>query len=428
MARKIVNKPKSNLKNIVIPTSIKDVTVDDVKSKKKGKNAEVETFIEPDVKRPISNDMKPISVVKLKAIYVWALAYAKVNKLKISLIYIQSLYPTLTHEQTNKLIKDLKKNFVVVTDVKDDPEDIEEINLADVRDCNNSIKTIIFQSAKAKLLKPDEEDKYSKMLFSEDPLLKKYAFDKLITSNLRLVTAQAKHYNNNGVDLADLINEGLTGLIKSLEKFELDKGVKLSTYATWWIRQSITRAIADQGRYVRIPIHMADLIKKINFAEREFLERNGRSATNQEISDLLGGKESGFTAEKVADIKKISTDIVSLDKNISSDDENSFSGFLKEDAFTPADEKIFNQELSDELNEILDKYLDEEQKNIICLRFGLGEFSEPMSLESIAGKLGKSKDYVRQVDSKAMRLLKNPTILKKLKKFLPDPLSSSSAE
>jgi hypothetical protein len=232
MARKIVNKPKSNLKNIVIPTSIKDVTVDDVKSKKKGKNAEVETFIEPDVKRPISNDMKPISVVKLKAIYVWALAYAKVNKLKISLIYIQSLYPTLTHEQTNKLIKDLKKNFVVVTDVKDDPEDIEEINLADVRDCNNSIKTIIFQSAKAKLLKPDEEDKYSKMLFSEDPLLKKYAFDKLITSNLRLVTAQAKHYNNNGVDLADLINEGLTGLIKSLEKFELDKGVKLSTYAT----------------------------------------------------------------------------------------------------------------------------------------------------------------------------------------------------
>jgi RNA polymerase primary sigma factor len=173
---------------------------------------------------------------------------------------------------------------------------------------------------------------------------------------------------------------------------------------------------------------MADLIKKINFAEREFLERNGRSATNQEISDLLGGKESGFTAEKVADIKKISTDIVSLDKNISSDDENSFSGFLKEDAFTPADEKIFNQELSDELNEILDKYLDEEQKNIICLRFGLGEFSEPMSLESIAGKLGKSKDYVRQVDSKAMRLLKNPTILKKLKKFLPDPLSSSSAE
>lgn len=188
------------------------------------------------------------------------------------------------------------------------------------------------------MLRSDEETEYAKMVISDDPSLVKIGKNQLYTSNMRLVTSIAKKYLNRGLDLEDLIQEGSSGLLKAIDKFDHEKGHKFSTYATWWIRQSITRAIADQARQIRIPVHMVETINKLTKAERNLIQELGRDPTAEEIAQAMNKvsqaknqKEQLITAQKVVEIKKLNVDPVSLDKQIGHDEESQFSDFISDD-------------------------------------------------------------------------------------------------
>ena len=272
---------------------------------------------------------------------------------------------------------------------------------------DDPVRMYLKEIGKASLLTADEERELAIRMEQGDEEAKK----KLCESNLRLVVSIAKRYLNRGLSFLDLSQEGNLGLIKAVDKFDYTKGYKFSTYATWWIRQAITRSIADQARTIRIPVHMVETINKLIRISRQLLQEYGREPTSEEIA-----KEMGITVEKVREIKKISQDPVSLETPIGEEEDSHLGDFIPDDDVpAPVDAAAYSM-LKEQLMEVLDTLSDREKK-VLMLRFGL-EDGRPRTLEEVGKEFNVTRERIRQIEAKALRKLRHPSRSKKLKDYL----------
>jgi RNA polymerase primary sigma factor len=257
------------------------------------------------------------------------------------------------------------------------------------------------------LLKPEDEPEIAKRIEAGD----QEARSILISSNLRLVVSIAKKYVGRGMLFLDLIQEGNMGLVKAVEKFDYRKGFKFSTYATWWIRQAITRAIADQARTIRIPVHMVETINKLTRIQRQLVQELGRDPSAEEISARM----DGISPAKVREIQKIAMEPVSLETPIGEEDDSHLGDFIEDkDALSP-DQYASNEQLKDEINNVLSGLTEREEK-VLRLRFGLYD-GRTRTLEEVGREFNVTRERIRQIEAKALRKLKHPTRSKKLKDF-----------
>ena len=288
---------------------------------------------------------------------------------------------------------------------------------------NDPVKMYLKEIGRVNLLTADQEVFIAKRIEKglKHPKDKKLvkdgekAKDELITANLRLVVAIAKKYTGRGMLFLDLIQEGNMGLIKAVDKFDYKKGFKFSTYATWWIRQAITRAIADQARTIRIPVHMVETINKMTRIQRQLVQELGREPLAEEIASKMG---SGMTAEKVREIQKIALDPVSLETPIGEEDDSHLGDFIEDKEALSPDQFANNELLKDEIDLVLSTLTDREEK-VLRLRFGL-EDGRTRTLEEVGKEFDVTRERIRQIEAKALRKLKNPTKCKRLKEFLED--------
>lgn len=272
---------------------------------------------------------------------------------------------------------------------------------------NDPVKMYLKEIGRVPLLKPEEEIEIAKRIEQGD----KEARDILISSNLRLVVSIAKKYVGRGMLFLDLIQEGNMGLVKAVEKFDYRKGFKFSTYATWWIRQAITRAIADQARTIRIPVHMVETINKLTRVQRQLVQELGRDPTAEEIS----AKMDGISPEKVREIQKIALEPVSLETPIGEEDDSHLGDFIEDKNSLSPDQYASNQLLKDEINNVLSGLTEREEK-VLRLRFGLYD-GRTRTLEEVGKEFNVTRERIRQIEAKALRKLKHPTRSKRLKDF-----------
>lgn len=328
----------------------------------------------------------------------------------------------LDPEQIDEFYEYLNEQGIVVVGVAEEPIDLEggdaldldesldyddDLNLpADVK-INDPVRMYLKEIGRVPLLTPEEEIELAKRIEQGDEEAKK----RLAEANLRLVVSIAKRYVGRGMLFLDLIQEGNMGLIKAVEKFDYRKGYKFSTYATWWIRQAITRAIADQARTIRIPVHMVETINKLIRVSRQLLQELGREPTPEEIA-----KEMGMTPEKVREIMKIAQEPVSLETPIGEEDDSHLGDFIEDqDAPAPADAAAYEL-LKEHLEEVLST-LTEREENVLRLRFGLDD-GRARTLEEVGKVFGVTRERIRQIEAKALRKLRHPSRSKRLKDFL----------
>ena len=272
---------------------------------------------------------------------------------------------------------------------------------------DDPVKVYLKEIGRVPLLTPEEEIEYAMRIADDDPVAKK----RLAEANLRLVVSIAKRYVGRGMQFLDLIQEGNMGLIKAVDKFDYTKGFKFSTYATWWIRQAITRAIADQARTIRIPVHMVETINKVKKANSQLLHQNGKEPTPEEIADFLD-----MPAEKVREILRVSQEPVSLETPIGEEEDSHLGDFIPDDdALAPADAASMSL-LKEQLDEVL-KTLTPREAKVLSLRFGLKD-GNPKTLEEVGKEFNVTRERIRQIEAKALRNLRHPSRSKKLKDFL----------
>ena len=277
---------------------------------------------------------------------------------------------------------------------------------------DDPVKVYLKEIGRVPLLTPEEEIDLAMKIQSGGADGEK-AKQRLSEANLRLVVSIAKRYVGRGMQFLDLIQEGNLGLIKAVEKFDYTKGFKFSTYATWWIRQAITRAIADQARTIRIPVHMVETINKLVRIQRQLLQELGREPSPEEI-----GKEMGLPAERVREIQKISQEPVSLETPIGEEEDSQLGDFIEDDAaVVPPDAASFSM-LQEQLSKVLDGLAERERK-VISLRFGL-EDGHPRTLEEVGREFGVTRERIRQIESKTLAKLRHPSRSSKLKDYLED--------
>lgn len=272
---------------------------------------------------------------------------------------------------------------------------------------DDPVKVYLKEIGRVPLLTPEEEIELAIRIGDNDQQAKQ----RLAEANLRLVVSIAKRYVGRGMQFLDLIQEGNLGLIKAVDKFDYTKGFKFSTYATWWIRQAITRAIADQARTIRIPVHMVETINKVKKTNSQLLHKNGRDPTAEEIA-----AELDMSVEKVREILRVSQEPVSLETPIGEEEDSHLGDFIPDDdALAPADAASMLL-LKEQLNEVL-KTLTMREAKVLALRFGL-EDGHPRTLEEVGSEFGVTRDRIRQIEAKALRKLRHPSRSKKLKDFL----------
>ncbi len=275
---------------------------------------------------------------------------------------------------------------------------------------DDSVRLYLREIGKIPLLTPEEEADLAQRIVKGD----KKAKDKMVESNMRLVVSIAKRYGGRGLDFLDLIQEGNTGLLRAVDKFDPGKGFKFSTYATWWVRQAITRAIADQARTIRIPVHMVETINKVLRTTRKLTTELNREPTNEEIAKALD-----MEPEKIDYVMRIKQDIASLDASVGKegDDEDSVLGdFVEDEERTSPEESASNQILKEQLSEIIATLTDREQK-IIRLRFGIGG-GRPHTLEEVGEEFDVTRERIRQIEAKALNKLRKNKDTKKLHEYL----------
>jgi RNA polymerase primary sigma factor len=290
-----------------------------------------------------------------------------------------------------------------------DHEDVTnlDISIPDGVGIDDPVRMYLKEIGKVSLLTAEEEVDLARRMERGDESAKR----KLVEANLRLVVSIAKKYVGRGMLFLDLIQEGNMGLIKAVEKFDYTKGYKFSTYATWWIRQAITRSIADQARTIRIPVHMVETINKLIRVSRQLLQEIGREPTPEEI-----GEEMEISAEKVREIMKIAQEPVSLETPIGEEEDSHLGDFIEdEDAPAPASAASFIL-LKEQLDDVLHTLTDRE-KRVLELRFGI-EDGRPRTLEEVGREFGVTRERIRQIEAKALRKLRHPSRSKKLKDYL----------
>ena len=295
-----------------------------------------------------------------------------------------------------------------------DPEDAIDVEHIDLSvpegiGVDDPVRMYLKEIGKVPLLSPDDEIELAKKIELGDEEAKK----KLAESNLRLVVSIAKRYAGRGMQLLDLIQEGNLGLIKAVEKFDYRKGYKFSTYATWWIRQAITRAIADQARTIRIPVHMVETINRLVRTQRQLVQKLGREATPEELA-----KELDMPVERVREIMKISQDPVSLETPIGEEEDSHLGDFIQDNNVeVPADAATYTL-LHEQLMDVLSTLTEREQK-VLRLRFGLDD-GRPRTLEEVGRQFNVTRERIRQIEAKALRKLRHPSRSKILKDYLDE--------
>ena len=321
---------------------------------------------------------------------------------------IEKLYDSL--EQMNvTIVEDF--DDIPIEDIKldskgDDDDAIEEVS-ADSIAIDDPVKVYLKEIGRVPLLTPDEEIELAIKIKEGDSAAKK----RLSEANLRLVVSIAKRYLGRGMQFLDLIQEGNLGLIKAVEKFDYTKGFKFSTYATWWIRQAIKRAIADQARTIRIPVHMVETINKVKKVSSQLLHTNGHEPTADEIADVLD-----MPVDKVREIMRVAQEPVSLETPIGEEEDSHLGDFIPDDdAPAPADAASHTL-LKEQLAEVLDTLTPREEK-VLRLRFGL-EDGRSRTLEEVGKEFDVTRERIRQIEAKALRKLRHPSRSKKLKDFL----------
>ena len=296
--------------------------------------------------------------------------------------------------------KNLEKEEPIILD---DAEITKDVNI------NDPVRMYLKEIGKISLLSPDEELELSKKAATNDEMAKNI----LAESNLRLVVSIAKRYVGRGLLFLDLIQEGNIGLMKAVDKFDYDKGFKFSTYATWWIRQAITRALADQARTIRVPVHMVETINKMARIQRQLTLELNREPSEEEVA-----KKMGIPVEKVREVIKISQDPVSLETPIGEEEDSHLGDFVKDvNAMTP-EEYATNEILKEEIKSVLET-LQEREQEVLELRFGLIDGTSH-TLEEVGKKFNVTRERIRQIEAKALRKLRHPSRAKKLKDFLTD--------
>lgn len=313
-----------------------------------------------------------------------------------------------------KLIELLDQNNIKIEDDLNVEDDLNKaLELGDTASetdgsiMDDPVKIHLREIGKIPLLTPEEEAALAERILNGDDA----ARDRLITANMRLVVSIAKHYVGRGMPLLDLIQEGYSGLIKAVEKFDYTKGFKFSTYATWWIRQAITRAIADQARTIRIPVHMVETISRLKKAQNKLLHENGHEPTVDEIA-----RELNISTNKVREIIRIAQDPVSLEAPVGEEDDSYLGDFIPdEDALAPIDSAM-KSVFKDELNKALNT-LPEREREVLKFRYGVG-YDRSHTLEEVGRQFKVTRERIRQIEAKALRKLRSQSKSKALKVFL----------
>lgn len=296
-------------------------------------------------------------------------------------------------------------------DVIAEGEEVEKIDFTDTGDISSTtqdpVKMYLKDIGKVPLLSAEEEIELAKRMEAGDEAAKK----KLAESNLRLVVSIAKRYVGRGMLFLDLIQEGNLGLLKSVEKFDYRKGYKFSTYATWWIRQAITRAIADQARTIRIPVHMVETINKVTRVSRDLLQKLGREPLPEEVGEVMG-----LPKERVQEIMKIAQEPVSLETPIGEEEDSHLGDFIQDESIPTPVEATNQTLLHEQLDDVVSTLTEREQR-VIKLRFGWDD-GRPRTLEEVGKEFNVTRERIRQIEAKALRKLRHPNRSRKLKDFL----------
>lgn len=348
---------------------------------------------------------------------------ARKNKDVIESDRLNDYFKSLNIDSGNyeKIYDYLESNGITIMNINDMDDDLFDDTLPEVDDdadldigdditlsimSDDPVKIYLKEIGNYPLLSMDEEVELAKKIAEGD----QYAADRLTESNLRLVVSIAKKYVGRGLSFLDLIQEGNLGLIKAVDKFDYSKGYKFSTYATWWIRQAITRSIADQSRTIRIPVHMSEVINKAYRISRSLLQELGREPTEEEIA-----KEMNLPVEKVREIMKISADPISLDTPIGEEDDSHLGDFIKDDTIMGPEDAAAYTMLQDQIQKLLTT-LSEREQRVLILRFGLLD-GRTRTLEEVGKEFNVTRERIRQIEAKALRKLRHPNRARMLRGF-----------
>lgn len=351
----------------------------------------------------VAAEKELVEKYKTKGVVTYKEINEHFEEIEIAPDRLEQVYDVLEKESI-EIFEEIEKTIQEIEVTK---EELEDMTVPDGVNIDDHVKMYLKEIGKVSLLTAEEETSLAKRMTEGDDVAKKH----LAEANLRLVVSIAKRYVGRGMLFLDLIQEGNLGLIKAVEKFDYTKGHKFSTYATWWIRQAITRAIADQARTIRIPVHMVETINKLVRVSRQLVQELGREPTPEELA-----KELGMTVEKVREISKISQEPVSLETPIGEEEDSHLGDFIPDDEAPAPSEAASFVLLKEQLVDVL-KTLTPREEKVLRLRFGLDD-GRQRTLEEVGKEFNVTRERIRQIEAKALRKLRHPSRSKKLKDYL----------